>query len=81
MDQYKGLGVVSYDRMQYFLLALLLKEVGQDMISMPEVITKQTKMLMDHLGGPFVNQRMFREYLLSQGLKRSSDLSELFENL
>ena len=36
---------------------------------------------MDHLGGPFVNQRMFREYLLSQGLKRSSDLSELFENL
>ena len=40
MDQYKGLGVVSYDRMQYFLLALLLKEVGQDVLSMPEVITK-----------------------------------------
>jgi len=36
---------------------------------------------MDHLSGPFVNQRMFREYLLSQGLKRSSDLSELFENI
>jgi hypothetical protein len=55
MDQYKGLGVVSYDRMQYFLLGLLLKEVGQDVLSMPEVISKQTKMLMDHLGGPFVN--------------------------
>ena len=27
MDMMKGLGVVSYDRMQYFLLALLLKEI------------------------------------------------------
>ena len=35
---------------------------------------------MDHLGGSMVNQRMFREYLISQGLKRSSDLSELYEN-
>jgi hypothetical protein len=24
---------------------------------------------------------MFREYLLSQGLKRSSDLSELYDNI
>ena len=37
-------------------------------------------MLMDHLGGSNINQRMFWEYLLSQGLKRSSDLSELYEN-
>jgi len=40
MDQYKGMGVLSYDRMQYFLLALLLKEVAQDTLSMPEVISK-----------------------------------------
>lgn len=42
MDQLKGLGVVSYDRMQYFLLALLLKEIGPDTQDMPEVIAKKT---------------------------------------
>lgn len=40
MEQYKGLGVISYDRMQYFLLALLSKEVGQEVLSVPEVIAK-----------------------------------------
>lgn len=55
MDSFKGMGVLSYDRMQFFLLALLLKEVGQDALGMPEVISKQTKMLMDHLGGSLIN--------------------------
>jgi len=55
MDSFKGMGVLSYDRMQFFLLALILKEVGQDALGMPEVISKQTKMLMDHLGGSLIN--------------------------
>lgn len=51
----KGLGVVSYDRMQYFLLALLLKEIKPDSLNMPEIISKQTKVLMQHMGGHFIN--------------------------
>lgn len=60
--------------MQYFLLALLLKEITSETNNMAEVIARQTKMLMQHLGGPSVNLRMFRDYLLSQNLKRRSDL-------
>lgn len=49
----KGLGVVGYDRMQYFLLALLLTDMNdEDLSKMPAVIARQTRMLMDHMGGP-----------------------------
>ena len=51
----KGLGVISYDRMQFFLLALLLKEIKPDAQKMPEIISKQTKVLMEHMGGHSVN--------------------------
>lgn len=40
MGKLQGLGVISYDMMQYFLLALLLKEIKIDTQSMPEIIAK-----------------------------------------
>lgn len=51
--------------MQYFLLALLLKEIEPDTQDMPEVIAKKTSKIVEHMGGAFINQRMFREYLFS----------------
>jgi hypothetical protein len=59
------LGVVSYDRLQYFLLALLLKEIKPETQNMPEVVSKQTRKIIEHMKGDFINQRMFREYLQS----------------
>ena len=41
MDQQKGLGCVSYDKLQFFLLALLLKEITAQQ-NMAEVISRQT---------------------------------------
>jgi len=31
-------------------------------------------MLMDHMGGPLVNLKMFREYLVSKGLVDLNDI-------
>lgn len=78
IESYKGLGTVNYDRMQYFLLAILITDMADDDLKkMPAVIARQTRMLMDHMGGPIVNQRMFREYLISKDLTNDTDVQKL----
>ena len=47
---------------------------------MPEVIARQSAKLMDHMGGDFVNLRMFRTYLIDQGLTTLSDVQGLAKN-
>lgn len=67
--------------MQYFLLALLLTDMNEeDLSKMPAVIARQTRMLMNHMGGPTVNLKMFREYLLSKGLTNDNDVLKLLYN-
>ena len=51
-----------------------------DLSKMPAVIARQTRMLMDHMGGPAVNLKMFREYLVSKGLTNDTDVLKLLQN-
>jgi len=46
----EGRGCLDADRMQYFLLALLMNEIkNENLNQMPDLIRKQTKALMDHM--------------------------------
>ena len=79
--QLKGLGVVGPDTLQYFLLSLLFKETQhRQPAELSEIVARQTKTLMEHFGSPLVNQRIFRDYLLKQGLASSQHLKELLQN-
>jgi len=66
-----GCGTLSADRMQFFMLTLLLNEIKPDnWTRIPEIVSKQTWSLMTnmrHTGGA-VTLRDLKTYLLLEGV-------------
>jgi 1,4-dihydroxy-2-naphthoyl-CoA synthase len=62
---FAGLSVISYDKMQWFLLALLWKEITpKNANEMALLVAKQTAVLMEHMGTKnVVNFTAFLSYL------------------
>lgn len=77
-------GSIDSDRIQFFLMALLLNEINDtNKKEMPELIRKQTKAIMEHMGSTngIVTLRNFKSYLLIQRLRRESEVQALKSNL
>ena len=60
-------GSLNADRVQYFLMALLLNEINdKNKKDMPQLIRKQTKTIMEHMleSNGIITCRNFKQYLL-----------------
>ena len=78
-----GCGSLSADRMQFFLLTLLLNEIKADnWARIPEVVQKQTWSLMTNMRqmGGLVTLRDFKTYLLLEGVRSQTDIQVLYEH-
>ena len=67
-----GYGCLSADRMQYFLLTLLLNEIRpENWQRIPEIVQKQTASLLQNMCqmGGVVTLRDFKTYLLLEGVR------------
>ncbi|CDW89710.1 UNKNOWN [Stylonychia lemnae] len=77
-------GSIDSDRIQYFLMALLLNEIKSfnrdDMILL---VQKQTAAIMEHMyeSNGVINLRNFKQYLLIQRLRREAEIQTLKSNL
>eukprot|EP00347_Sterkiella_histriomuscorum_P024308 403331582 len=77
-------GCLCSDRIQYFLMALLLNEIKshnrEDMIIL---VQKQTDAIMEHMFHTFgyVSLRNFKQYLLIQRLRRDNEIVTLKKNV
>ena len=78
-----GCGSLTADRMQYFLLTLLLNEIRPDnWMHIPEIVQKQSWSLltnMRHVCG-LVTLRDFKTYLLLEGVRSQTDIQVLYEH-
>jgi hypothetical protein len=82
-------GVLDPERLQYFLMALLLNEIRpENKAQMPLLIAKQTSVMLSHMLGQScaglacgVSVRQFKQYLLMQRLRREAELLTLKGNL
>ena len=77
-------GAIEGDRVQFFLMALLLTEIKdhnkQDMILL---VQKQTASIMDHMFHcrGFITMRSFKQYLMIQRLRREAEIQTLHKNM
>ena len=78
-----GYGSLTADRMQLFLLTLLLNEIKVDNWQrIPEIVQKQTGSLLNNMRqmGGVVTLRDFKTYLLLEGVRSQTDIQVLYEH-
>lgn len=80
-------GSLDGERLQYFLMALLLNEMRpENREQMPYLIAKQTAAMLQHFHqsqhgvSSCISQRNFKQYLLVQRLRREAELLTLKAN-